>query len=70
MYKPLITLFATALLSTVAIPAENAPSSGSNEAPIVEGTALSGSVTLNGGRDRLRLNMLNLTRPREVNLYI
>jgi hypothetical protein len=48
MYKPLITLVATALLSTVAVPAEEAPS-GSNAPPVAEGAVPSGSVTLSGG---------------------
>lgn len=49
MYKSFLTVLATALLSTVAVWAEDAPSSGSNAPPIAEGTVPSGSVTLSGG---------------------
>jgi hypothetical protein len=48
MYKPFLTLFATALLSTAAVLAQDAPS-GSNAPPIAEGTVPSGTVTLSGG---------------------
>jgi hypothetical protein len=48
MYKSFVTLFAAALLSTAAM-SQDAQSNGAASAPIAEGTAPSGSVTLSGG---------------------